>query len=92
MKRNELEFIIRKAFKEEFEEAKKKLVDECVRPLNVKDASQFLRCSKAHIYKLIHRKEIVYFKPCGKMIYFMRRDLMEWAFRNRVGRENEKNE
>ena len=92
MKRNELEFIVRKAFKEEFEEAKNKLIDECLRPMDVEDASQFLRCSKSHIYKLIHRKEIPYFKR-GKTIYFRRRELMEWAFGNRIeaGEEREKN-
>ncbi len=91
MKRNELEFILRRVFKEEFEEAKKKLIDECLRPLDVNDASQFLRCSKSHIYKLIHRKEIQYFKPCGKMIFFKRRELMDWVFRNRIKAEEKKN-
>jgi len=91
MKQNELEANVRKVFREEFDEAKKKLIDECLRPMDVRDASQFLRCSKSHIYKLIHRKEIPYFKPCGKMIFFKRRELMDWVFRNRIEAERAKN-
>ena len=88
MKQDVLE-IFRKVVKEEIDALKETLVKERLRPMDVKDAAEFLRCSKSHIYKLVHGQEVSYFKR-AKMIYFQENDLRALAFKNRVASREER--
>lgn len=44
-------------------------------PLDVKEAAAFLHVSVSYIYKLTHKKLIPYYKPFGKKIYFLKKEL-----------------
>jgi excisionase family DNA binding protein len=45
------------------------------RPLSFTEAAQYLNSSKSYLYKLTHRRQIPYFKPLGKKLFFKRQDL-----------------
>jgi excisionase family DNA binding protein len=51
--------------------------------LSLSEAAAFLGITKSTLYKKTHRKEIPFYKPTGKLIYFLRQDLLNWALRNR---------
>jgi excisionase family DNA binding protein len=53
-------------------------------PLNIDEACKYLNNSKSYLYKLTCRKEIPYYKPNGKKIYFKKSELDKWLFRNKV--------
>src|SRR5690242_5246988 len=53
------------------------------RPLQLGEAANYLGVTRAHLYHLCSRGEIVHFKPAGKFLYFRRSDLNNYAFRNR---------
>lgn len=57
--------------------------------LTAEETADFLGISKNYLYKLTHRREIPYYRPNGKLIYFERADLMAWMRRNRVATEAE---
>lgn len=46
-------------------------------------AAEFMRMKVNTLYRMTMRKEIPYFKPGGKQIYFAIEDLEEWMTRNR---------
>lgn len=52
--------------------------------INFKEAIELLGISKSTLYKLTHKKEIPYYKPNGKLIFFKREELMAWVFSTRV--------
>ena len=79
---------LRSVVKEEIDALKETLVKERLRPMDVEDAAEFLRCSKSHIYKLIHGKKVRHFKR-SKMIYFQESDLRALAFENCVNAREE---
>lgn len=45
--------------------------------------------SKSHLYNLTHRKEIPYYRPRGKQIYFDRAEVEAWMKQNRVNTRDE---
>lgn len=49
----------------------------------VAEAAKYLGISKGYLYKLTSRNEIVFHKPNGKLLYFLKSDLDSWALRNR---------
>ena len=51
---------------------------------NFNDACTFLNYSKSYLYKLTHSRQIIHYKPNGKMLYFKKSDLEAWLLRNRV--------
>ena len=52
---------------------------------NTLEASEYLKLSRSHIYKLVHRKEIPYYKSSGgKITYFNRSELDDWMLSSRV--------
>lgn len=53
------------------------------RPLNLSDAANYLSISKSYLYKLTCTKQITFFKPMGKLVFFNRADLDTFIFRNR---------
>ncbi|MGC4041206.1 MAG: helix-turn-helix domain-containing protein [Flavobacterium sp.] len=52
--------------------------------LTFNEASEFLTLSKSALYKLTSKKEITYFSPGGKMIYFKKSDLENWIFNSKI--------
>ena len=43
-----------------------------------------LGLSESYLYKLTSSKRIPHYKPNGKLVYFNRRELCEWAMKNQV--------
>lgn len=52
--------------------------------LDIDDVVALTGLSKSYIYKLTCRKEIPYYKPNGKLIYFDRQEVENWMKQNRV--------
>ena len=50
--------------------------------LTAAEASAYLGLSESYIYKLTSLKQIPHYKPNGKLVYFNRKELCEWAMRN----------
>lgn len=46
--------------------------------LTLEEASEYLQLSKSCLYKMTSKKQITYYTPGGKKIYFKREDLLEW--------------
>lgn len=46
--------------------------------LNMKEVCQYLDISQSLLYKLTCSGEISHFKPRGKMIFFEKKELIEW--------------
>ncbi len=53
--------------------------------LNMTDVSQYLDISKSLLYKLTCNQEIPHFKPRGKMIFFEKKELIDWIKKNHCG-------
>ncbi len=47
------------------------------------EASEYLGISKSTLYKLTSQRKIPFHKPNGKLIYFQKSDLDNWALKNR---------
>lgn len=52
--------------------------------LTVREAAEYLGQSVSSIYKLTSKKEIPFYVPNGKMIYFRREELDEWILEGEV--------
>lgn len=52
--------------------------------LTTSEASAYLGLSESYIYKLTSAKQIPHYKPNGKLVYFSRNELSEWAMKNRI--------
>ena len=52
--------------------------------LTTKEAAQYLKLSKGSLYQLMHKHQIGYYKPNGKMVYFLKSDLDNWITSTRV--------
>ena len=52
--------------------------------LDIDDVVSLTRLAKSYVYKLTCRKEIPYYKPNGKLIYFDRQEVQNWMKQNRV--------
>ena len=51
--------------------------------LNMKEVSLYLDISQSLLYKLTCNGEIPHFKPRGKMIFFEKKELIEWIKKNK---------
>ena len=89
---NEIQKIISAAVsnctKEEFEDLKDFItvaVSRCTKEvLTFNEAAKYMGLSKSHLYKLTMLKQIPYYKPNGKRVYFNRLELERWLQTNRV--------
>jgi len=52
--------------------------------LTVEDATVYLQLSKSCLFKMTSNKEIPFYKPGGKKLYFKRSELDEWVFSSKV--------
>ncbi len=51
--------------------------------LTLEEAVTYLQLSKSYLYKLTHRKEIPFYKPSGKLIFFKKSELDQWIVSTR---------
>lgn len=58
-------------------------------PLPAGAAARYLDISVSHLYRMVARSKVGHYKPGGKKLYFLKRDLDEYAFRNRVATDEE---
>lgn len=52
--------------------------------LTIDDVALLTGMSKSHIYKLTCSKQIPFYRPNGKLVYFDRQELENWLKQNRV--------
>lgn len=52
--------------------------------LTIDDVSLLTGISKSTLYKMTCRKLIPHYKPTGKLLFFERKEVEEWALSNRV--------
>lgn len=57
--------------------------------LTFDDAALMLGFSKSYLYKLTSNRQIPYYKPVGKTIFFLRSELMTWIQNSRVPTQTE---
>lgn len=57
--------------------------------LTVDDLIDYSGYSRSYIYKLVHRKEIPFYKPGGKNLFFKREEINEWLLQNKSKSESE---
>jgi excisionase family DNA binding protein len=57
--------------------------------LSLEEAAAYLQLSKSCLYKMTSSKEINYYVPGGKKIYFRRNELDNWVFKSKVNSVNE---
>ena len=51
--------------------------------LNPSELSQYTGLSKSYIYKLTHLREIPFYCPRGKLIFFKRSEIDSWLLQNK---------
>ena len=77
---------IQKNLEKEIQEIKELLTVQSLQndePLSIDEACKFTGFKKSYIYKLTCLKQISFYKPNGKKIYFSKSDLQKWIFRNK---------
>lgn len=57
--------------------------------LTLKEASEYLQLSKSCLYKITSKKEIPFYAPGGKKIYFKKVELDNWILSSRVSSTND---
>lgn len=57
--------------------------------LTFDDVALLTGLSKSHLYKLTSTRQIPYYKPSGKNIYFDRKEVEDWLRQNRANTEQE---
>lgn len=51
--------------------------------LSIDELVLYTGLSKSHIYKLTAGRQIPYYKPKGKIVYFKREEIDSWLLRNK---------
>ena len=57
--------------------------------LNLEELALYTGYSKSHIYKLTHKKQIPFYKPSGKNLFFKLDEVKEYLLSNRVNSQQE---
>ncbi len=57
--------------------------------LTFDDVALLTGLSKSHLYKLTSTRQIPYYKPSGKNVYFDRKEVEDWLRQNRANTEQE---
>lgn len=50
------------------------------KPLCFKEAAAYLGFRPSYLYKLTHKKQINFYKPSGKILFFSKSELDDWIF------------
>jgi excisionase family DNA binding protein len=67
-------------------------MSEIQKPLNVKQAAEFLNLKPSYIYNLVFYGKLMAYKPSGKRLFFKVSDLEKYAYSNKVGGYSERAE
>jgi excisionase family DNA binding protein len=54
------------------------------KPMNVNEAANFLGYSKTYLYELIQKNEVPHYRPTGRKVIFLPKDLIEWVKSGKV--------
>jgi excisionase family DNA binding protein len=57
--------------------------------LTLEEAADYLSLSKSALYKLTSRREISFYNPGGKKIYFKKTELENWIISKRIASNDE---
>lgn len=57
--------------------------------LSIDEAASFLQMAKSTLYKKTMSRQIPFYRPCGKLIYFDRAELEAWVLENRIATHGE---
>ena len=71
------------------EELKALIVVQNAEFIDLDEAAKYLRLKKSYLYNLVHRKEVPFYKPNGKKIYFNKLELNNWIISSKVKTINE---
>lgn len=52
--------------------------------LNMAEVCQLTGYSQSHLYQLTSKRQIPFYRPEGKNLFFKKSDVEEWLLRNRV--------
>lgn len=52
--------------------------------LTLEECAEYTGLAKSYLYKLTHSRQIPYFKPNGKKIFFKREEVDSWLLSNKV--------
>lgn len=63
---------------DELEKVIKKQIISSKEFFTLEEASEYLQLSKSCLYKMTSKKQITFYNPGGKKIYFKKEDLLEW--------------
>ena len=58
-------------------------------PMTIGDVASRLQVSKSFVYKLVSGGDLPHYKPNGKRVFFLRRDIDAWVQRNRISSNEE---
>lgn len=56
--------------------------------IGLDEAAEYLGLKKSYLYLLTHRRQIPFYKPNGKKVYFNKTELNEWILKSKI-RTNE---
>lgn len=71
------------------EELKALIVVQNAEFIDLDEAAKYLRLKKSYLYNLVYRKEVPFYKPNGKKIYFNKLELNNWIISSKVKTINE---
>lgn len=57
--------------------------------LTTREAAEYLGLKVGYLYKMTSRKEIPYYSPGGKRMYFKQAELDRWIEKSRISTEEE---
>jgi excisionase family DNA binding protein len=57
--------------------------------LTAKQAAEYLGIKMSYLYKLTHQRTLPYYKPNGKLVYFLQSDLLNFLSGNRISAQIE---
>jgi excisionase family DNA binding protein len=52
--------------------------------MSAKELADYLSISMSQLYKLTHKKEIPFYKPGGKHLYFKKSEIIEWVTKFKI--------
>ncbi|HOO02699.1 MAG TPA: helix-turn-helix domain-containing protein [Rectinema sp.] len=59
--------------------------------LNIQETAEFLKTTKAYIYKLVHTRRLPFYKPLGGKVYFRKSELEKLFENSRIPTQEELN-
>ena len=79
----------KKLLKKIADEVAEKIIFTTKEVLTLHEVSAYLGLSLSTIYRMTSKREIPHYKPTGKIVYFDRKEIDEWAKANRIATANE---